>query len=292
MKQEIRQNFIYPDIPQSTYKFGANNFPDVVLNVTGDWRDFVPMEEYQNKDGIETSACYIYAQTHAIATIQEEQFNLHDQDYSDRFNALLSGGTLSGGDPLRGAESIRKIDGLIPDYMLSFNSYIKSWEEYHSFKGADEFTCRQAGKEFLNHWRLNYDIVFQREDSLELKFLKLKQALQYSPCPLSVYGVTDNNGNYIEKPQGANDTHMVLAVFVDEDNCIWVFDTYAPTLKKLPSMYNSDFCLRWSVSKLETVQVKKKTLWEKIKERLYKQRLIIRDFKKFWIKYQPYERNN
>jgi len=279
----LRQNFIYPKIPDTAYHFGSNQFIDVPLREDGDWRPYLVPEEEQRRNGVESSACYIEAQQHAIAIIQEEQFNLPDQNYSARFNALLSDGMPHGGDPLLGAESIRKIDGLIPEYMLPFADYIKSWEEFHSFNGGDENTCRAEGKDFLTKWRLNYDLVFTRDESLETKLTKLRQALKYSPCPISVYGRTDSEGNYITKPDGINDTHLTLAVHIDEYNFIWVFDTYAPFLKKLPVSYNSDFCMRWSVSKLEAVK-KKTSVWERLWNYFIKEKLIYREFKKFWIK--------
>lgn len=283
MEKNIRKNFIYPKLSKTTYKFGSNKFPSVILNKSGDWRDFRPLEEYQNKNGVETSACYIYAQTHAIATIMEKQYNLPDQDFSDRFNALLSNGTEYGGDPIEGAESMRKHDGIIPDYLLPFVEGIKNWDDYHSFKFGDESTCRAAGRDFLSKWKINYDIVFEMNDNLEDKFTKLKQALLYSPCPISVYGSIDLGGNYIEKPHGMNDTHLTLAVCVDDDNSIWVFDTYSPFIKKLPANYNSDFCMRWSISKIEKLDIKKTSIWNIICEWLRKNKLIYREFKIFNI---------
>lgn len=262
----LKKNFIYPVIPKTAFKFGANNFPSAALRPDGDWRNFRPLEEYQNKNGVESSACYIYAQSHAIATLQEEQFGLLDQDYSDRFNAYLSGGTTDGGDPLAGAESMRKLHGMIPESLLPFNNEIKSWSDFHSFKGGTESLLKKKGREFLSNWKLNYDIVFQREDALGKKLTLLREALKYSPCPISVYGVT-NNGEYVEKPEWASDTHLVLAVYIDSDDCIWIFDTYAPVLKKLPPKYNSDFAIRWAVTKLES---KKKAFWSIIMSCLQK----------------------
>lgn len=279
---DLRQNFIYPAIPPSAFRFGSNQFIDVPLRDDGDWRPYLPPEEHQKKNGVESSACYIEAQQHAIAIIQEAQFNLPDQNYSARFNALLSDGGIYGGDPLFGADSMRKIDGLIPEYMLPFADYIKSWQEFHSFNGGDEIACRDEGKKFLENWKLNYDIVFSRDESLDTKFAKLKQALNFSPCPISLYGKIDEQGNYEEKPDGVQDTHLALAVHVDENNCIWIFDTYSPFLKKLPANYNSDFCMRWGVSKLEVVK-KKTSIWQALLNIFFREKLIYREFKKHLI---------
>lgn len=281
---KLRNNFIYPQINPSHYRFGSGEIIGTILRPDGRWLDFLPPEELQRRNGIESSACYIEAQQHTIATIQEEQYDLKDQNYSARFNALLSEGSPYGGDPLAGAESIRKNDGLIPEELLSFSEEIKTWDEFHSFKGSKESDCRNIGKQFLLNWKLNYDIVFVREDTLKMKYIKLKNALKFSPVPISVYGQVDENGNYVSKPNGVNDTHLVEAIYVDNDNCIWIFDTYAPFIKKLPANYNSDFAMRWSVEKIKTLEIKKKLgLWQKLINIFFREKLIFRDFKKFWI---------
>lgn len=247
---KIKTNFIYPNVKPEHYKFGSNKISGNVLREDGDWRNYLPPEEEQNKRGIESSACYIEAQQHAIATILEEQYNLFDRNFSARFNAYLSGGTEQGGDPLVGAESMRN-DGLIPDELMPFGDDIQSWNDFHSWKGTDEGLCRQEGDTFLKEWKLNYDIVFTRDEPIEIKMSKLREALKYSPVPMSVYAwYQDSQENYI-KPEGVNDNHLVECVYLDENNCPYVRDTYSPFLKKLEANYNSDFSLRWTVNRKE-----------------------------------------
>lgn len=277
---ETRRNFIYPDIKPQDFRFGSNQFIDVALREDGDWRNYLTPTELQRRNGIESSACYIEASQHAIAVIQEEQYTVLDQNYSARFNTQLSGATPYGGDPLKGAESMRN-DGLIDDSMLPFNDHINSFAEFNSFKNSNEYECRLLGKDFLKNWKLNYDIVFERSDTLNAKYYKLKQALKYSPCPISVYGQTDFVGDYVQKIEGMQDTHLTLATYVDEQNRIHIRDTYEPFDKILPVNYNPDFCMRWSVSKIESLKKKYslKSLWAWF----LKEKLIYRAFKLFWI---------
>src|SRR3990167_8104091 len=115
----IKTNFIYPEIKPEHYKFGSGQIIGTPLREDGDWRDYLPPEELQNVRGIESSACYIEAQQHTIATIEEETFNELDNNYASRFNALLSGGTEQGGNPIMGADSIRH-DGLVKDSLMPF----------------------------------------------------------------------------------------------------------------------------------------------------------------------------
>lgn len=277
---KTRQNFLYPNIPPQTRVFGNTHVIGNVINESGDWRKCLPPEEYQYVNGIESSACYIYAQTHAVATILEKQFNLPDKDFAERFNALLSDGTQGGGDPLKGAESFQN-DGLIAYESMPFSIDIESWYDFHSWKGADENTCREEGRTFLKKWKLNYDIVWEMNDLLETKYAKLREALKKSPVPMSVYGETDETGNYISKPQGKNDTHMVEAVFVDENNVIWVFDTYAPCLKPLPANYPSDFGMLWGITQVvnnSSSTIIKLTIWQRLLKWLQKQLNLISYF--------------
>jgi 5-methylcytosine-specific restriction enzyme A len=252
MKHKQIHNFIYPDIKPHHRKFGADNAGEVIRE-NGDWRDYLPPEEEQNKNGVESSACYIEAQQHTIATILEEEFGLPDQNFSSRFNVLLSGGTEYGGDPLAGADSIVN-DGLIAESFMPFSDDISSWSEFASWKGATERVCRAAGQLFKKRWNMKPFIVFEINEPFYIKYDKLKSALKRSPVPMSVYP----DENWLSKdptiihtkPDGARDVHLVECVYVDEFNRPHIRDTYPPFNKILAPYYNSDFAMRWSVKKL------------------------------------------
>lgn len=244
---QIPTNFVYPDVKDEDFKFGSGDLAGTPLRGDGDWRDYLPPEEDQNIRGIESSACYVEASQHAIATIEEEQFGEADNNYSARFNALLSNGTPTGGNPLQGADSMRT-DGLVPDSLMPFGDYINSWSDFHSFKGVIESIVRAKGKEYLGKKILGYDVVCQRSEPVATKYLKLKQALQYSPCPVSVTAWYEKNGIYY-KPDGLDDNHLVELVYIDADNHPYIRDTYYPYLKKLDANFNFDFGMRWSVEK-------------------------------------------
>lgn len=268
--QDVQPNFIYPDIKEEHYKFGSSPLVGLPFRDDGDWRGYLPPEEDQNVRGVESSACYVEAQQHAIATIEEESLGETDNNYSARFNALLSNGTSQGGDPLAAADSIRH-DGLVLETAMPFN--IASWEEFHSWKGVIETTVRALGKADLMRKVRGNDIVYQRGDSLDEKYAKLKLALKYSPCPISVAGWYERNGLYY-KPEFVRDNHLVLAVYVDPQNRIYIRDTYAPYLKILEPNYNSEFGMRWSVTKKtqEEQLSDMRSILLKILDWIYKQR--------------------
>ena len=250
---ELRQNFLYPEIKKTDYHFGSKQVLGTIIRPNGDWRDALPPEESQKRNNVESSACAVESQQHAIATIQEAQHDLPNQNYSARFNLMFGGANPSGSDPLRVAQSFRD-EGLIPDYMLPFSDSIKSWNDFCSFFGGNKNECIAEGQVWRSKWEPRYDIVFEKQHALEYKYIKLRQALMYSPVPVSVYGVEDGRGSYMPKPVGVDDTHMVECVYVDGNNCAYVFDTYHPYLKKLPANYNFDFGMRWSVEKRTKAQ--------------------------------------
>lgn len=244
----VKTSFVYPTIKPEDYRLGSFDVGEI-LRPDSDWRQVLSPDELQNRHGVESSACYIQAQQHCIATLMVEKFEIHDQNFAERFNALLSDGTESGGDSLKGAQSIRHY-GLIKDSSMPFSDDIQSFEEFHSWKSADENACRAEGQEWLKNWKPTWKIVFEREDDLSAKYIKLKQALKKSPVPVSVTAwYQDDNGVYI-KPKGETDNHLVYCVYVDSNNVPYISDTYSPFIKKLEANYDFDFAMSWSIDKL------------------------------------------
>lgn len=246
------QSFKYPEIKEEDRTYGAA-ISGEVLRGGGDWRPFTPPDENQNIRGIESSACYVEAQQASIASIQEEQFDILDQNYSARFNALLSGGDESGGDPLKGALSIKK-DGLIPQKMMDFGDDIQSWLDFHSWKGVDKDKCIQEGKNEASQWEKKYKIVAEKEDSLESKYANLREDLKRAPVPMSVSAWFERDGKYY-KPKGMRDNHLVEALYVDEKNQITIRDTYSPYIKVLEANTDFDFAMYWILRKKSPQEV-------------------------------------
>lgn len=254
LEELVPKNFHYPVIKETDFHFGSlSGLVSPLLRPDGDWRDYTPPPETQEVNGVESAACFIEAQQHTIATIMEEQFGIKDQNFAARFNIQFTNATPTGGDPLQAAQSFRD-DGLIPDAMLPFTEDIRSWEEFNSFKGADSAACIAYGKGWRQAWEPTYEIVIRKEDSIGAKYQKLSQALKHSPVDVSVYAwVRDGSNQYI-KPVGVEDNHLVELVYVDNNNCPYIFDTYAPFIKKLAPMYDFDFGIKHSLKKLDVRQ--------------------------------------
>lgn len=238
------KNFIYPDIKDSDRSYAGVS---EIVREDGNWLDYLPPIEDQNIRGIESSACYIEAQQHTIATLLEEKFDIKDSNFSARFNALLSNGTEEGGDPIKGAKSI-KFDGLIPQTLMDFGDDIQSWDDFHSWKGVNQNDCISKGKDFAGQWDMSFKIVVEKDMPLQTKYTLLRQALKISPCPISVYAWVKNGEKYI-KPDGVRDNHLVEAVMVDENNRITIRDTYAPYQKTLAPNFDFEFAMSYTLQK-------------------------------------------
>mgnify|MGYP006935474430 CR=1 FL=1 len=248
-KTTYRTNFVYPQITESHYTFGVGKAPAKILREDGDWRDFVPPDEDQNRHGVESAACFVEANQRGIATTQEEEYGIIDQNYSARFNLMFAEATPYGGDPLKAAQSIRD-HGMIPDSMLPFSDDIASWEEFNSYKGGSQKACEAAGRLWRERWDPRYGIVYRREMLPIEKYAALRQALKSGPVPMSVYAWEECDGGYYEKPAGVSDNHLTLCVYLDADNRPYWRDTYSPYLKVGTPFYNSDFAMQWTLEKL------------------------------------------
>lgn len=247
--RKYKVNFRYPEIKDTDRTYAGTLGP--ILREDGDWRDFLPPDEEQRQNGVESSACYIEAQQAGIAVVQEERFNLPNQNYSARFNALLSDGGESGGDPIKGAKSI-KYDGLVAEAMMSFQDVL-SWKQYHSWQGVNKEEVIRLGKEWLKEWEPKFKIVFEREEPIETKYASLREALKRGPVMVSVHAWYQRNGMYY-KPQGKRDTHLTLAVYMDKENKVYVRDTYTPYLKVIEPNTNFEFAMSWTLEKQATQQ--------------------------------------
>lgn len=277
----VPQNFIYPEIKKTDYIFGSGQIDAPILREDGDFRDFVPGEDEQRKNGVESSECFVKAQQNDVATLQEEKYGLLNSAYAGRFNALLGGGTPNGGSPLAAAESFRN-NGLINETMLPFDENITSWGDFHSWKGGNEDLCRKAGKLWLTRWNPQYHIVFQKEQPIASKYVLLAEALKYGPVAVSMSAWFEQDGIYI-KPEGMTDNHLTLAVFMDAEGYIYVWDSYSPFLKKIAPNTNFDFAMQWSIDKKE--EVKELSIFARIVE--WFKRLFNRDYAMFGAARSP-----
>lgn len=140
----------------------------------GNWEVYLPKDEWQYKDGVETMSCVSFSALNCI----EAQLNyllsknkiddktkqfLYGNGYiedglvnlSDRFTAIKSGTTQQGNYLTKVADSIRH-DGCIPEAHLPFIG--STWAEYHDDSVITE-EMEALGKQFAEHFNIRYEWI-------------------------------------------------------------------------------------------------------------------------------------
>ena len=178
----------------------AGTIPYEVLNLSGDWRAYLPPGEWQYLDPIDTMACVSFSALNIIETLY--YFHTGERrNFSDRFTAIMSGTTRRGNWLWKVGDSRRK-DGLVDESDWSVPQDM-SWDSYYETPTIEVIN---KAKEFLNDWIINYEVVDFTRDSL---IYHLKQS------PIQV--VFPN--------------HAVMNFFTDSDIYNY-FDSYAPFTKE------------------------------------------------------------
>lgn len=212
----IQHGLIIPEIVENKdYVFGGYGAIDgEILQPNGQWDDYLPVEEDQNLNGIEPSACATFGTLNAVETLKRRLYG-EEYNYSDRYLAKTSG-TLPGigNDPHRVAETLRK-KGDVKESVWPFDSSIDSATKFY---GPVPSKLEVLALTFLMEFGFKHEYVPSNPDSL-------KNALKYSPLGFSVYAWVQDDGLYY-RPEGMRDTHWVMCYgYVDKQ--YWkIFDSY------------------------------------------------------------------
>lgn len=226
-RQQKIDSFIYPEYNAEDYVLGAaRSAPFEVINESGDWRPYLPEPETQKKR-IESSGCTNYGSLNLLEILENYLYQ-EKNNYSERFQAVMSNQNRNGNDPHKVLESIRN-DGVIDDALLPFTNEM-TWEEYMSPQPM-VLSLKIKGQQWLNKYILKHEYIYRDTISIDEKKELLKQALKRSPVGVSVYAWLEQDGVYI-KPEGARDTHWCVLVAIEDGTPI-IYDSYAPFLKKL-----------------------------------------------------------
>lgn len=258
----IDHGFLPDEIKPEDYIFGGLQIPLEILQDSGQWDEFLPEKELQNRNGLETMNCVTYGTLNIIETLLKRLFG-QEINNSERYIGVMAGTSKGGNTPQRVIETIRKEAGLIDETLLPFDDTIKTWEEYYSPNPMNPDYISK-GKEWLERYLIKHEWVFKPGDQNKQK--KLKEALRFSPLGVSVYA-WEKDGEYYAKEEGDQDNHWVM-LFGYSDGKFWkVFDHYDNVIKKLTWDYDFGFAKRYYLSG----QIKKKeSLWEKIKKLIKK----------------------
>jgi hypothetical protein len=211
------------------YVFGGGFIGTKEINPSGDWPEFLPREELQNLNGLETMNCPVFTTLNCIEILINFHFH-KEENYSERFTGIMSGTQKTGNSPQVVAQNIRKV-GLIPEKELPFSNDIDEWDKYYSpWPMLRKYIT--MGREWLEQYDFSHEYVFDIDDEKLTPAQKhdlIKLALKRSPVGLSVFAwMADATGKYI---QLGNDNHFCTCYGLDENEDYKMFDTYDNTHK-------------------------------------------------------------
>ncbi len=232
------------------YILGDGSLSPAIIMPDGQWDDFLPVDDLQNKNGLETENCTNYGTEHIIGTLGNFKFN-RDRNgvllpmgqrsfqalFSERYTGVMTGTTIYGNDPHGVIEIIRTQSGLIPQLFLPFDSSITSWIKYYS-PSPMGYTLYAIGKHWLKKYTLSHQWIVLPIDTIQQKQQKMKTALQYSPLGASVFAWNQHPDGLYYSDQPYKNHWIEVYGFVDGQ--YWkIFDSYDSTHKKLN--WNFDF---------------------------------------------------
>ena len=227
--KEINNGYKEAIITPDNYIFGFGQINDDVINETGDWKPYLPPEEFQNEQGFENYGCVTWTTLNVLEVLARKLFK-EEWDKSERYTYIASETNPAdfGNDPHKVAESVRKL-GVLNEEELPFNETIKTLEEFNSPKPLPKNLLSKASF-FLDDFEYKHEWV--SPNTLEISKAVLKEALKRSPIGLAVYAWGERGGKYF-RPEGGQDTHLTLLVNINKEGCMEVFDSYSPAIKVL-----------------------------------------------------------
>lgn len=270
--EQKKTGFIRPVRKPDHWVFGASQLPQIILRSDGQWIDYEATEENQFNSYFDTDNCSGFGTGHAIEFIY--RFLGQAQDVSKRFIGIMAGTTAQGNDPHTVAESVR-VNGLIPDSVLPFESTLTSAVEYYNFDNSyQKDPIIQEGKNWLIANSFNHEWVYTDDMNLTVaeKQTLMKQALQYSPLGVSVLAWQERNGMYYKDP-GQQDCHWTVVMGYVDGQYWKVFDSYSPYEKLLEWGYDFEFCKKYSITQAAVPQLQQEITWFTSLKNLYQQLL-------------------
>jgi hypothetical protein len=266
--------FVNPKKDKKAFLYGDGNLSFEAINPSGDWSDFVPPLEIQNKY-FETYHCTVFSTIKAILTLiyfkyyknTDKEIFFTENDKSERFTGVIAGLSTQGGSPKLVADAIRKT-GLLPQNKLPWTSDLNSFFKYSAPRPVSEM-LRLYGQEASNwlkkysfgyeYLKVNYGWKIWRMIKGVLGIGRLGAATQdamleaLTTAPLCASGyswIFDNNG-LAYKPAGYVDNHWFM-IIAGEKNKYWlIYDNYNRCWVKCRWEYNFGNIMRYDVDKID-----------------------------------------
>jgi hypothetical protein len=204
--------FEKPDPQAHIFAGIEDEFP--VLNTSGQWDTWLPVDELQRRDGVESNACATFGTLSAIEILLKHKYG-QDENYSDRWLAWNSGtDPKRGNDPHRVSETLRKAG--VP--------YEVEWPFAEDFYTNPPPKLFETARGFTE--RLDYRHKYVKTTEEELK-----DALTRSPLGVSVTAWRSKDGVFYARKGTPNNHWCVLYGYDDAKKCWKIFDSYDNTRK-------------------------------------------------------------
>jgi hypothetical protein len=242
--------YIPDEIKDEDYVFGGLQLPDEILQPSGNWADFLPVDEFQRKNNIETQNCTAFGTLNCLETLIRRKFG-GTPNYSDRAVGIAAGTSpIEGNTPQRVIETIRKEPCIVDEEDLPFDDSIKTPFQYFTPNPLSSYLISKAK---LWPFAIGHEWVFKGKASNKPQLLM--EALKRSPLGVSVCAWKyDSDRQAYVKPEGMEDNHWVEMYAFEEGNCWYIFDHYDATHKKLVWDYDFEAVKRYYVTKALTPQ--------------------------------------
>jgi hypothetical protein len=243
------QSFIELPIFNDEYVYGTNkSLPFIVINKEGDWREHLQIPEDQYRNGFESQSCITFSILDAgVEILQEAQYGILKQNYSERYISTLSGTTPSGNNPHRVAETIRRY-GLVSEEVLPFDSTIDTWNEFFDVEKVE--ALKAEGKKWLREWDFKHEWIITKQTPQHAKRSIIERFLKVSPVGVTVCAWFDDGRGGYYRPEGLKDNHFAVIVGQDAEY-FYIADTYPPYLKKVSKNYDFMYAKRFMLTKRE-----------------------------------------
>jgi hypothetical protein len=248
---QLDNGFIEVQPTEEDYKHptlgGVGSVEKVVLVEDGQWDNYLPVSEYQNRNNKESMACvnfslancietilnlFIYLRKQGKATKEQleilsifERFEIIINDVvniSDRYMAKMSGTTSNGNDQKTAADSTRH-NGLVAEHIWPWADTENGMWTSNGYYKAIPQEIIDKGKELMKYIDFNYEWVNPRD---------FNDAKRYSPIQTSVFAWNGKSGDiYVKTAQSRN--HAVENYGYQYEAFDKIYDTYLPFEKKV-----------------------------------------------------------
>lgn len=205
-----------PIVPEKDFILGGyGSIGGDILAPDGQWDQWLPENEVQNKNGIEPEACVSFATLNCVEILERQEYGV-TQNWSDRFLATASGtAAFHGNTPHAVAETLRK-KGCVEEKYLPFDVSIDTYDKFYTDIPKSLY---MLALEFFAQYDFAHEYVNPNAKDL-------MEALKRSPVVFTAYAwVQDQNGLYY-KPEGAQDNHATVCYGYKEGEYWKIFDSY------------------------------------------------------------------